>query len=167
MCDFLRIRTVEESLEELTKSLAINNEICLRDVDFGGGKDTMQIINSYLHTYLADMSNTENSIQLVDALADIMRPLAVSNAKLSDANYAAGAALRQEGLFTPKMMYQIKEDLETVSQLHIKHKKETARLIEEGQIATRRNAELQIKIMDLEAAIWQGKPPYSKTIHRR
>ncbi len=61
--------------------------------------------------------------------------------------------MEKEGIFTPRNIYQIKEDLEAVSQLHTKFKKETNRLIEESVIATQRNAELRLENEDLKAEI--------------
>jgi len=177
MKDYFRVRTIEESLEELAKALNSSDAICLRTADYGGGANTMQIINRYLHIYLTsldglklnplpigeggamgvserkELERAKNSITLIDALADVLNQVVASNRELAGANSNAAIALNKEGLFTPKMVYQMKEDFETVSQLHTKYKKETARLIEEGSIATQRNAELRLEIMDKDAEL--------------
>jgi len=65
----------------------------------------------------------------------------------------ANEALAREGFFTPENAYQIKEDLETISQLHERYKIETRRFIEEAQLTLKRNSSLQIEVLTLKMEI--------------
>ncbi len=168
--DYFRIRTIKESLDELVTALGCDDDICLRDVDGGGVENTVRFIARYLNSYLSSLDDLElcplsigedrkeleraqKALTLIDALTDVLSQVANTNSKLKEANYHARQALSKEGLFKPEMVYQMKEDFETISQLHTKHKRETESLIEQGCIATKRNAELKIQLLDREIEI--------------
>ena len=164
MLDFLRIRTIEESLDELSQALGTGVYISLDKAVNGGADATLAIIKRQLNTYLASLEGlklvisdtgsavdkialdrAKASMELTNSLTDVLNQLGKENKELGEANRHASQALRNEGMFSPKSLYRIKEDLEAVSQLHARFKKETKRLVEEGQIATRRNAELRLE----------------------
>jgi len=95
-----------------------------------------------------------NVVRSVHSILTVLQSsLNATNTSMYTRVLEADYALKREGLFTPQMMYQMKEDFEAVSLLHTKFKKETNRLVEEGQIATCRNAKLRLENEDLLAEI--------------
>ncbi len=139
--DMFRARTIDEMVLELNDTnlrLDMSNEE-IRDLNIALNRG----ICSKDH---AVISSLYTMIKLVQSTLEV-------NERLSNAKFQASQALAREGLFSPAQMYQVREDLESVSLLHSRHKKETERLIEEGQIAVRRNAALRLENEKLQDKI--------------
>ena len=94
-----------------------------------------------------------NVVRSVHSILTVLQSSLDNNTSMFTKLLEADYALNRESLFTPQMMYQLKEDFEAVSQLHSKYKKETERLIEQGQIAVQRNASLRLENEGLQLQI--------------
>ena len=173
--DFLRVRKVEESLKELEQIGATYDGLYLNKADTHQVFPRLKIM---LDTYLnsldglklvtkpisvgttvedrrdrKDLERAKNSMELIEALVDILTQQAKINREDSTIRYHTSMAMKQEGIFSPVMIYQLKEDFEAVSLLHTQFKAETNRLVEEGAIATSRNAELRLSLEDTESEL--------------
>jgi len=145
---------IKVALDALNKTVGTHHELYLHQVESAAVLPRLQsMLTKYVDMLDSDSIKDRVGIELVEALVDVLTQQAKLNTQQSDANYGASNALKREGLFTPKMMYQLKEDFEAVSQLHTKFTTETSRLIEEGEIAVSRNAELRLENMELASRV--------------
>lgn len=155
-------KTIEESLVELSKVLRDSDELYLNKADTESVVGRLQfMLDKYLKSLdglvlmpmTKEVERTENAMELLEGLVDIVSQQATINSKQNTALYQASMSLRREGLFNPRELYQLKEDFSAVALLHAKYKKDTERLIEESAIATQRNAELRLALDDANAAL--------------
>ncbi len=144
----MRDTSIEQVLVEVSKLLsdsARGNEL------YNPESTLIKDLNTLIATTSGDMGSLSMFHKTINDLLSVV----VRSAEMSKRGELQHCkqAMRQEGIFTPQMVYQIKEDLEAVSLMHTKFKKETNRLVEEGQIATCRNAKLRLENEDLLAEI--------------
>lgn len=123
-------------------------EISVMKLSLDTSTDELRELNTALNCCV--ISGDANVIKSLHTVLTVMQRGIDDNVKLLDVVYNSSDAMKRENLFSPKMMYQLKEDFETVSLLHSRHKKETERLIEQGNIATQRNAKLRLENEDLK-----------------
>ena len=172
--DFLRVREVSEMLAELKGAISAHDEL---ELTKAGTTQVVDRLNVMLDKYLTslyglnldvkpvgcgneddakdrkDLSRVKLSMELIEGLVDVIGQQAKLNNTNKNVMYHSTMAFKREGLFSPKQMYQLKEDFEAVSLLHSRHKAETERLIEEGSIAATRNAELRLSLEDIKSDI--------------
>ncbi len=172
--DFLRVREVSEMLAELKGAISEHDEL---ELTKAGTTQVVDRLNVMLDKYLTslyglnldvkpvgcgteadgkdrkDLSRVKLSMELIEGLVDVIGQQAKLNNTNKNVMYHSTMAFKREGLFSPKQMYQLKEDFEAVSLLHSRHKAETERLIEEASIATQRNAELRLENDDLKTRL--------------
>ena len=172
LLDILGTKSIKESLIELDTVFNDHDEIYLGATSPDNLFPSMNImLNKYLQSLdglvldtpamgygteqdaknRKDLERAKNSMTLIQSLVSVMVQQATLNRRLKNGNREASRALNKEGMFTPRMVYQIKEDIEAISLLHTNYKKETQRLIEEGQIAIKRNAELRLQLEAINA----------------
>jgi len=166
MSDFLRARTVADSLAEmlykLDKNVVLNDGMSLRHLttemeryldSLNGLKITNEVPSGLSPHEILELKRAKAGLQVFKHFGEVLLQIGEENSNDTAYAYHASLALRREGLFSPKQMYQLKEDFEAVSLLHSKHKKETERLLEEAAIATQRNAVLRLENDDLKARL--------------
>ena len=158
--DFFRVRTVKDSLNVVLGSI--------KDLTLDDGK-TLDYLKGVLNRYIdkledlvlykteglsvteqLEVDRAQSSLEVFNYLAEILTFLASENSCMKQSSRDALLALKQEGLFSPNSMYQLKEDFEALSLPHTKHKKETKYLIEQSAIATQRNAQLRVENDELK-----------------
>jgi len=145
---------IKVAVDALGKILGTHHELYLHKSESDKVIPRLQgMLTKYVDMVDSDSIKDKAGIELIEALVDVLSQQAKLNSKQANANYCASDALRREGLFTPKMMYQLKEDFEAISQLHTKFKAETEYLIEQGQISISRNAELRLENMELSSRV--------------
>ena len=142
---------IEMALKTLGKTIGGYHSIYLHKSDTDKVISRLQsMLVGYVNLTDADSIKDKKAMEIIEALVDVLQQQAKLNNNSFDSACMATQALERSGLFTPKSIYLLKEDLEALSQLHSKYKSETEQLIEEGQIALKRNAELRLKNEELK-----------------